>query len=773
MNWKLRAGVAIVALGLGSQVAAQAVRNVLPIPLAPFKGTVAERVTDSIPDPQRPVRPPAGAPNVFLMMSDDVGFGMSSAFGGPVPTPNFERIASTGERYNRFHTTGVCSPSRAALLTGRNHHNAGVGYLEDTPTAYPSYEGRLLPSAATIAQILRLNGYNTAMFGKHHDVPRGEEESAAGPFDRWPTGLGFEYFYGFVGPETDQFHPNLVRGTSVVPDDGKPEMLDARLADDSIGWLHNQQAVASGKPFFIYYAPASTHEPHQAPPEYIARFKGKFDQGWDQVRVETWRRQIAMGIIPPDTKLTARPDGIPAWDTLTAEQKVYAAHSMEVAAGMLAYQDEQIGRVLAEMQRIGVLNNTLVALILGDNGASGEGDPRGTFNRNDQTNRVPESDEWRAANLSKLGGPESYSNYAAGWAWAMNAPLRWTKQFASMLGGIRNGMILSWPGHVARPGEICSEFGHLVDIAPTILDAAKLPVPDTVYGIKQKPMDGQSLLPSLAHCDPSHPRTQYFEIGGKAGLYKDGWFASFEDGRKPWEGVSPAGPNPPTEWTLYDLAHDFSQSTDLSKQYPDKMNAMIAQWHQEALRNHVFPLDHSFGLGRASRVAPGSSPNHYDYWGKEVSVPLTAGPNFLGRSFSVDADLDLTNPQSSGVVMAVGSRFAGWSLFLDHGRPTFTYARSTQADQVTRVEASSQLSGGKTKLRLTFDTKGIGQPADVTISSGPNTLAHGRVPATFFVAGGSGEMLDVGRDTGVTVTDYATPHGEIEGDVTHVQLNFK
>ncbi|HEY8385173.1 MAG TPA: sulfatase-like hydrolase/transferase, partial [Porticoccaceae bacterium] len=444
MTWKKILGTTLCLGALVSPAHAQTGREVLPLPPPAFKGTIGETVTDSTPDPDlfEPVRPPQGAPNVFVMMSDDVGFAMSSAFGGPVATPNFEKLAQRGQRYNRFHTTAICSPSRAALLTGRNPHNTGSGYLTDAITGYPGYQGRISAETATIAQTLRLNGYNTAMFGKHHNVPYAHT-TANGPFDQWPTGLGFEYFFGYLGPETDQFRPNLYRGTSLLPNDDSMQLLDARLADDAIRWIHNQQALGNGQPFFIYFAPSSTHAPHQAPPELIASFKGRFDDGWDKLRESIWRRQLELGIIPPGTQLTPRPDDIPAWDSLSAEEQAVAARAMEVAAAMLAYQDQQVGRVLDEIERMGLLNNTLTMLILGDNGASADSGIHGYFNRLTQTNRLGEGIDPEL--MAQLGGPNSYGNYPAGWAWAMNTPLRWTKQYASMLGGIRNGMIVAWP----------------------------------------------------------------------------------------------------------------------------------------------------------------------------------------------------------------------------------------------------------------------------------------------------------------------------------------
>jgi arylsulfatase A-like enzyme len=771
---KIRLKLACAALALFPSVQSLAQdRSVLPIAPAPFSGVIAESIFDSKPSLQSPIRAPQGAPNVLLFMSDDVGFSMSSAFGGPVPTPNMEQLAAQGQRYNRFHTTGICSPSRAALLTGRNHHNAGVGYLSDLPAPYPGYGGKILPETATIAQILRLNGYNTAMFGKHHNVP-GNERSAAGPFDAWPTGLGFEYFFGFQGGDTDQFSPAVYRGTSRVdPDEGAGKLLDQRLAEDAIRWIHNQKAAAPDKPFLVYLAPGSTHAPHQAPSEYIARFKGKFDRGWDKLREETWKRQLAQGIIPKGTRLTARPAEIPAWDSLNTAQRAFAIGTMEVAAAQLAFQDEQLGKVLNELRRMGQLDNTLVAVINGDNGASGEAGPPGTINELRGMRKPQESEVWMQSNTGRLGGPITYQSYPVGWAWAMNTPLRWVKQYASMLGGVRNGMILSWQGHVSKPGTVCGQFSHLIDIAPTVLDAAQLPAPKSVLGIVQKPMDGESLLPGLSACDSGKLRTQYFEIGGKVGLYHDGWFLSGEDGRPSWEDIGPGGSRPKMEWSLYHLAKDFSQSTDLASTNPAKLQEMTALWRRVAQANNVFPLEHRFGAGRVNpAMMRGSGRKHLDFWGKDVSLPAMSEPLLIGRSFTVKADLVLDKTDSSGAILALGSRFGGWSFYLDKGRPSFTFAVSTDPAEITQVRAEKALPQGASNVTLRFASLGFGKGAEVVISSGSEELARAALPSAILMPAGGGETLDVGRDIGVPVIDYATPHGAIEGDVPHVAVEL-
>lgn len=776
MKTCLSLACAALALLPASQTMAQD-RTTLPMPPAPFAGTIAEIVAQSKADPQRQVSAPQGAPNILLFMADDVGFAMSSTFGGPVPTPNFDRLAAQGQRYNRFHTTGICSPSRAALLTGRNHHNAGVGYLSDLPAGYPGYGGKILPTTATIAQILKLNGYNTAMFGKHHNVTI-TERSEAGPFDTWPTGLGFEYFYGFMGGDTDQYSPSIYRGTARINPDadaqsGGQPMFETRMANDVIRWVHNQNASAPDKPFLVYMAPGSAHAPHQAPPEMIARFKGQFDGGWDEMREDSFRRQLKAGVIPKGTKLTPRPDAILAWDTLTPAQKAFAARSMEVAAAQLAYQDEQFGRVLNELERMGQMHNTLISVIQGDNGASGEAGNQGTINELRSIQTHDESDEWMQANTERLGSPATYGNYPVGWAWAMNTPLRWTKQFGSMLGGIRNGMILSYPGHVAKPGATCATFSHLNDIVPTVLEAAKLPAPTSVLSVVQKPMDGQSLLSSLKTCDATIPRTQYFEIGGKMGLYYNGWFLSGDDGRPAWMVASKPNEAPKISWTLYDLSKDFSQSTDVAGKYPEQLKLMRDLWQSEAARNNVFPLDSRRPTDRVDRSMLGKPRKHYDYWGKDVSVPASGTAPFMaGRNFTLEADLVLDKAGASGAVAAWGSRFGGWSLYLEDGGPAFIWAKSTDPNEMGIVRSDTTLPQGTTKLRLRFTTAGPGKGAEVILSANGTELARGRLSSNYLSPAGGGETFDIGRDIGVTVTDYKTPHGKIEGGIPHVTVDF-
>lgn len=774
MKRSVGSGFAVLAMLAASPAPGEPVRTDLPIPQREFTGTIRETTAQSTPSSYRPVQAPENAPNIFLFMADDVGFSMSSTFGGPVPTPNMDRLAANGQRYNRFHTAGVCSPSRAALLTGRNAHRVGTGHISDLAAGYPGYNAHFPASAATIAQTLRLNGYSTAMFGKHHNIPPGEY-SNAGPFDMWPTGLGFEYFFGFPHGESDQFRPNIYRGTNLLPQPaGEPELLEKRMADDAMHWMRNHIAAAPNKPFFIYYSPGATHAPHQAPLKLIERFKGKFDMGWDKLRQQTFQRQRALGIIPKNAKLTPRPDGIAAWDSLSPVEQAYALRGMEVAAAMLVYQDEQLGRVLDEIERTGVIDDTLVLVIQGDNGASGDGDRAGVTDEMFAMNFVNEDETDLAANIERLGGENSHGSYAEGWGWAMNTPFPWYKSKAGMLGALRDGMIVSWRGRIGRPGSVCDRFGHLVDIVPTLLDAADIPAPRTVFGVRQMSYDGRSLLDSFAACTKGPARTQYFEVGGKAGLYSDGWMISSTNnayGHLGHDGRD-NGIGQPEFWQLYNLDADFSQSQDLAGSHPERRDALFALWRQEAKRNNVLPIRTGF-VPTNSQI---ERRNRYDFWGKNVSIPAhpegLMGPQ-LNRSFTLKADLKLDKPDASGVVMALGSRFSGWSLFLEDGRPVFVFARSIKPEDTTRIAATTALPVEATSLELHFTATGPGKPAHAQVSAGGKVLASGDIAENFFLPLGVGELFDAGRDTGVPVTAYRTPQGVLEGEIRHVAIEYK
>jgi arylsulfatase len=766
----LSAGLLLLSASALAQTVAQ--RQVLPIDRGSFQGRIGPTAEQSQPAwPQR-VRAPEGAPNVLLVLTDDVGFGASSAFGGPIPTPNLERLAAMGAKYNRFHTTGICSPTRAALLTGRQHHDVGFGHLLNLATGFPGYDGFIPPSAATIAQTLRLNGFNTAMFGKHHNLSP-DAETTSGPFDQWPTGLGFEYFYGFTGGDASQWNPRLFRGTDLIEDTPSEDLLDKRLIDDAIRWIHNQQGADPDKPFFLYLAPGSMHAPHQAPRGVIDSFKGKFDQGWDAMRRETYQRQLRAGIIPAGTQLTLRPAEIPAWDGLSADEKKYHARLMEVAAASLAYQDAQFGRLLDELARMRELDNTLVIFIAGDNGASAEGGPHGTTNEiAELANNFHPKTEYLVSRMDKMGGPESYENYGVGWAWAMNTPLQWTKQISSHLGGVRNGMVMAWPARAKSDGKIRSQFADLTDVAPTILDAAGLPAPTEVHGVKQDPLAGASLLPSFA--DPrakEHHPEQYFEIGGAIAFYRDGWWLNTALQRAPWENVAKPGP---LVWELYDLRSDFSQGRNLAAKNPQKLAEMQTAWEAFAKAHNLYPIDRRFGLERVIDVNMQFAPRRrvFEYWAGDTSVELKSAPAFVGP-FTLAAEFDLPSG-GSGVIAAVGSMFGGWSFYLDKGVPKARHAASEAPEDQSEVAAAAPLPAGAANIRFEYapDSPRPYGGGTMRIFAGDKQIGEGRIAKTALVPAGLRETFDIGRDLGDPVVLYAKPRGVFEGRIKHVMVTL-
>src|SRR5690625_1227912 len=748
--------------------------EVLPHPQAEFQGEVGKTWRDSRSNFPRHVQPPAEAPNVLLVMTDDVGFAGSSTFGGPIPTPNLDRLAEQGLRYNRFHTTAMCSPTRASLLTGRNHHAVGTGIVQDLATGFPGYSGHIPRSAASIAKILRLNGYNTAMFGKHHNVEPGAV-SAAGPFDQWPVGLGFEYFFGFVAAETNQFTPALYRGITPVADPGEG-MLDQLLIDDAIHWVHSQKAAAADKPFFIYLAPGTAHAPHQAPADWIARFHGQFDEGWDAMREHIFQRQKELGVVPEDAVLTPRPDGIPAWDELSPARKKITARMMEVYAAMLAYQDDQFGRLLDELERMGELDNTLVVFIQGDNGASAEGqvyghtNPMGGF-----ANNVVETEEEQLAMLDELGGPNSAQNWAAGWAWATSTPFQWTKQIASHLGGTRNGMVLSWPRQIPERG-VRSQFHHVIDILPTLLEVTGLTLPTEVEGTPQQRLDGVSMAYSFADPEAEGKRTtQYFEMMGNRAIYHDGWLASTRPPPATWleEPLYDADTPLDYEWELYNLDEDFSQAHNLADQYPEKLAELQQRLDEEARRNHVYPLDDRLTLPRFAEAASAGLPPRktYVYWGQDLIIPENAAPRFHG-SFRLTAEIDTRRQTADGVLAALGSHFAGWSFYLKKGRPAVVMAGSRQKERTWKVASRKSVPTGAATVVYDFDSEGIGQGGTMRIFIDDNQVAEGRIEQTIVRTVEMSDTFDIGLDSSTPVTDDYRNQGRFKGkDRKSTRLN--
>lgn len=730
---------------------------ILPVPEAPFRGRIGVTPEDSQPSYPSRVQAPKGAPNVLVIMTDDVGFGASSTFGGPIPTVAFDRLAKNGLRYNAFHVTALCSPTRAALLTGRNHHTNGTGVVTDMAEGFPGYNSIIPKSSGTIAEVLKQNGYSTAMFGKHHNLPHWEM-SASGPFDRWPTGLGFEYFYGVIEGAADQWSPPVFEGTTPVePYRGKPDYhFDKDLADHAIRWIRDQHGATPGKPILLYYSTLTAHNPHHAPKEWIARFRDRFDQGWDKTREETFERQKRLGIIPPNAKLTPRPEGIPAWDSRTPDQKRIYSRMMEVYAASLSHADHQIGRVLDALQETGQLDNTLVFYIQGDNGASLEGTLQGRIYTRG------EDEAYLLSMIDEMGGSRTWGHYPVGWAWAMNSPFQWGKQVASHLGGTRNGMVISWPKRIQETGSVRPQFTHVVDLAPTIMEAAGISAPSMLNGVPQKPIDGTSMVYSFASATaPTRHSTQYFEMVGNRALYHQGWMASTTPGRAPWiiEGGTKDGPES-YKWELYHLDKDFSQAGDLAVQHSDKLRQLHDMWWGEAARHNVLPLNDRL----AERLnAPGPHPDRprtsYTYYPGQIRIHHRAAADVKNRSYVIEADIDIDKGPASGILLTQGGRFAGWGLMLIDNKPVFAHKLSNQSKDQYLIRSGAALAPGRHRVRFEFqyDGGGSGKGGLGILSVDGREAARGRLERTL---GGSRvgfeDTLDVGEDTGTPlIEEYA------------------
>jgi arylsulfatase A-like enzyme len=753
-----------LAKGAGAQ-------DVLPVPPAPFKGQIGLSAKDSKPDFPQPVQAPTGAPNVVLVLLDDVGFGASSTFGGPIQTPTLDRLAQSGLRYTQFHTTALCSPTRAALLTGRNHHSVHTGVIMEQATGFPGYDSVMRPDTATVAEVLRQQGWNTAWFGKNHNVPDWQS-SQAGPFDLWPTRLGFDRFYGFVGAETSQWRPAVFDGTQPVePYLGNPEYnFDYDIADQAIRWIGNQKAVAPDRPFFLYYAPGATHSPHHPRKEWVAKYQGRFDEGWDRVREETLARQKQLGIVPADTRLTPRHDGIPAWDSLDAERRQLFAYMMEVYAGYLEQTDHNVGRVLSAIDKLGQLDNTLVVYIVGDNGASAEGLVQGELNELAGINGVAEDYREVLARKDDLGTWKTHNHYPIGWAHAMDTPFQWTKQIASHYGGTRNGMVISWPGHIKNGGGIRPQWHHTIDVVPTILEAAGLNQPAIVNGVAQKPIEGVSMAYTFDQpAAPSARRTQYFEMMGNRAIYHDGWLACTTPMRPPWQQAEYTGDViTGYDWELYHVAEDFSQAANLAKQYPDKLQELQLLFYAEAAKYNVLPLDHST-LARvdvAVRPSLTRGRTEFTYSAGTTRIPEGAAPDIKNKSFRITADLVLVKGDENGVVVTQGGLFGGYALLLKAGRPVFHYNLLNVAH--FEIAATDALTAGRHRVVLDFqyDGGGIGRGGIATLSADGRPIAQGRIDRTVPVRFSLDETFDVGEDTGTPVSeDYDVPNrftGEVE-----------
>jgi arylsulfatase len=755
MSSLFRNGAQIAALlgtiGLTTLAHAQSSLSI-PKPDPEFKGKIGETLKDSAPSYPQPLKAPQGAPNVLIILLDDVGFGHTSTFGGPVPTPTLDRLANEGLKYNTFHTTALCSPTRAALLTGRNHHSAGTGVIIEMGTGFPGYTGIIPQSTAMLPEILRDNGYATAMFGKAHNTPE-REISPAGPFNRWPTGQGFDYFYGFNQGETSQWYPVLYRNTAAVSQPKSPEQgyhFTADMTDEAIAWIRNTRAAAKDKPWFVYYSAPAAHAPHHAPKEWRDKFKGKFDYGWDKQREITLAQQKKLGVVPPNTKLTPRPKEIPAWDDQSADAKRVYTRLMENYAAYLAYADVQIGRLIDSIEKSGELDNTLIFYIVGDNGPSAEGGLEGTFN--EVASLVGYNPGLAAIinRIDQIGDPESEPHVPVGWAWAMSSPLQWTKQVASHFGGTRNPLVVHWPKGIKARGELRTQFHHIIDIAPTILEAAHVTAPSVVNGIAQKPIEGVSMMYSFDDAQAKSRRTtQYFEMFVNRAIYNDGWVACSRFG-VPWNVVGREGDFLNAPWELYHVEDDFSEADDLAAMNPEKLKQLQALFDEEAKKYDVFPLDSRFSeRGDPRNRAVGPPPTSWTYYGNNVRLPEPIGPNVYPNSHTITAELTIPANGVEGVIAAAGGSNGGWSFYVEDGMLTYHY-NLADFEHYT-VRARDALPSGKVVVKLEYASKGL-KPGG-TLSEGATvklyvngTLDGEGTVGTAMVRHGI-EPFEVGRDS--------------------------
>jgi arylsulfatase A-like enzyme len=749
---------------------------VLPYAEQKFRGAVGTSYLDS--DPAQfpaPLKPPKGAPNVLLVLLDDVGFGQFAVSGGGVPSPNMDKLAKDGVRFDRFHTTAVCSPTRAALLTGRNHHVAGTGNITEVATGFDGYTGIIPKDTATVAEVLRRNGYLTSWIGKNHNTPI-YETSATGPFDHWPNGLGFDFFYGFMAGDTNQLRPYLYQNqTALGTPTAKDYYLSVDLSDHAITWLDSVEAIQPDKPWFMYLAPAATHAPHQAPKEWIDRFKGKFSMGWDAYREQTFERQKKLGIVPSDATLTARPTSLPAWNTLNADQKRLYERMMEVFAAYGAQVDHEVGRVLDRVAKMPDADNTMIIYIVGDNGASAEGGLDGTLNENAFFNNYQMRTQEMLGRIDEIGTEMHFNHFPAAWAHAMNTPFQWTKQVASHLGGVRNPMIVKWPARFKGAGGHRTQFTHVIDVAPTILAAAGVDEPRSVNGTVQTPIQGRSFLAVLDDAKAPEFRTsQYFEIFANRGMYKDGWWASslaFE----PWQ--SERGKFDPltAKWELYHLDKDFTQSRDLAKENPEKLAEMTALWWAQASANKALPLDwrgaerFSAELTGKPNLAAGRS--RYVYPVPLAGLPEASAPDLKNKSFSITAKVQVQDA-ADGMIFTQGGNTGGWAFYLKGG--TLVTAHNYLDVAHYAVRSSSPVPAGERELKMAFAYEGgkaAGKGGTVTLYVDGQAVGSGKIEKTTPFKYSLSENQDIGSDTGTPVTYDYTPPYAFKGTLREVAVD--
>jgi arylsulfatase len=753
-------------------------RTVLPVPEPTYKPITELDARNAKPPPRFEVKAPKGAPNVVIVLVDDMGFGQPSTFGGPIAMPTLDRLANEGLRYNNFHVTALCSPTRMALLTGRNHHTNNTGTVMEIATAFPGNTGVRPGSVTPLAEMLRLNGFSTAAFGKYHETAAWEV-SVSGPFDRWPTRSGFDKFYGFIGGETNQWAPLLYDGTARVelPADPKYHFM-TDMTNKAISWMRAQQTLTPDKPFFMYFAPGATHAPHHVPKEWVDKYKGKFDAGWDKYREETLARQIKLGVVPPGTKLAPKPKDIKDWSTLSADEKRLFARQMEVFAGFAEHTDYEIGRLVKALEDSGVMDNTLFIYIAGDNGASAEGGMAGMFNEMTTFNGVQENVADMLKNIDKWGGPETFPHFAAGWAIAGNTPFAWSKQVASDYGGTKNGTVVRWPKGFNAKGEVRSQWHHVVDIAPTVLGVTGLPFPKSVNGTVQKPFEGVSFAYTFndAKAKDRHI-TQYFEILGNRALYNDGWLARTVH-RAPWE-AKPRATLDKDNWELYDTRKDFSLADDLAAKNPAKLKEMQGLFMKEAVKYNVLPID-----DRAAERFDPSIAGRPDLMAGRTSLALYEGMtgmmenafiNVKNRSSSITADVDIPQDSVNGVIVAQGGRFGGWSLYVKDGKPTYTY--NWIGLQRYTVASESSLAPGKATIKLDFayDGGGRGKGGTATLTINGQKVAEGRIGNTNANMFSADEGADVGMDDDTPVSDayQAGPSSRFTGRINKVTIETR
>jgi arylsulfatase len=768
----------VVAL---AQQAAQALdRTVLPIPEPKRQVSTELDVRSATAPPRFAVTPPQGAPNVVVVLLDDLGFAGTSAFGGPIDTPNFDRIAAEGVYYNNFHTTAVSSPTRAALKSGRNHHVCNMGAIIETGTTFPGNTGQIPNDVAPVAEMLRLNGYSTGAFGKWHETAAWEA-SVSGPFDRWPTRQGFDKFYGFLGGETNQWAPFIYDGTHQVELPADPNyhfMTD--MTDQTVAWIKYQKALTPDKPFFAYFAPGAVHAPHHVPKEWIAKWKGKFDQGWDEMRQQILARQIARGIVPKGTKLAPKPEAIPDWNTLSADEKRLFTRQAEVFAAFVAMTDHEIGRVIKAIEDTGQLDNTMLIFVYGDNGSSSEGGRSGMFSEMTYFNGVQETVPDMLKFLDKWGGPETYPHMAAGWAVALDTPYQWTKQVASDPGGTKVGMAIRWPEGIKAKGELRTQFHHVIDVAPTILQAARLPQPKSVNGVEQRPMDGVSMAYTFDDATAKERHiTQYFEMFGNRGIYHEGWFARTIH-RAPWEQKPRRALDDNSAWELYDTRTDFSLVNDLSAKHPDKLKELQALFLAEASKNHALPID-----DRVFERVNAELVGRPDLMAGRTSITLAEGMtgmtenvflNIKNKSKTITAEIEvLEGRDANGIIMVQGGRFGGWALYVKDGIPAYDY-NFLGLERFT-VSGTEKLKAGKSTLRFEFayDGGGFAKGGLGTLYVNDTKVGESRIERTQPVIFSADETADVGIDLATPVVEVigAEAKSRFNGSISKVTVEVK